>query len=324
MNAFAPVDYARAAARRGWPVFPLKPRHKTPQVRWKSQATTDPDRIGAWWRRWPEANYGIATGPAHLLVVDLDMPQPGQNPPPEWDLPGVEDGRDVLAVLAERAGAPLPLDTFTVTTRRGGLHLYFTHPDGPHLGNTNGDQGAGLGWKVDTRGRGGYVVGPGSFVDEPDGTGHYEPLNRDAPAPLPEWITRLLRRPDSVSGPTAPKNRAPGPLTDGLGAIARNDRRRAAYVRAAVRGELAKVRSAPPGTRNTNLYIAAASLGQLAREGLLDQGWIRDALHNAACEANAAGEPNSTREIDATIASGLAKGLREPRRTQPRPGRTAA
>ncbi|WP_028647276.1 bifunctional DNA primase/polymerase [Nocardiopsis sp. CNT312] len=324
MNAFAPVDYALAAARRGWPVFPLTPRRKTPQVRWKSQATTDPGRIRAWWRRWPEANYGIATGPAALLVVDLDVPKPGQNPPPEWDLPDVEDGRDVLAVLAERAGAPLPLDTFTVTTRRGGLHLYFTHPDGPPLGNTSGDQGNGLGWKIDTRSRGGYVVGPGSFVDEPDGTGHYEAWNRDAPSPLPEWITRLLRRPDPRSGPTAPANRPPGPLTDALGTIARSDRRRAAYVRAAVRGELAKVRSAPPGTRNTNLYIAAASLGQLAREGLFDQGWIRDALRNAALEANAAGEANSTREIDATIASGLAKGLREPRRTTPRPGRTAA
>ena len=35
-----------------------------------------------------------------------------------------------------------------------------------------GEDGNGLGWKVDTRGNGGYAVGPGSYVDLPDGTGH--------------------------------------------------------------------------------------------------------------------------------------------------------
>ncbi|MBR8744998.1 hypothetical protein DSY14_25370, partial [Nocardiopsis sp. MG754419] len=109
-----------------------------------------------------------------------------------------------------------------------------------------------------------------------------------------------------------------------LSAITTDDRRRVAYVRAAVTGELARVRGAQPGTRNENLYIAAASLGQLAREGLLETGWIASALHNAALEANTAGDPNSSRELQTTIRSGLNKGLREPRRTTPRPGRTAA
>ncbi|WP_370027732.1 bifunctional DNA primase/polymerase [Planotetraspora sp. GP83] len=87
---------------------------------------------------------------------------------------GVNDGADVLAVLCEQAGQPLPFDTFTVRTRRGGLHLYFTAPiGGPVLGNTQGSRG-GLGWLIDTRAHGGYVVGPGSVVDLPDGTGPYE------------------------------------------------------------------------------------------------------------------------------------------------------
>ncbi|MFE3458285.1 bifunctional DNA primase/polymerase [Nocardiopsis aegyptia] len=84
-----------------------------------------------------------------------------------------------------------------VRTRRGGLHLYFTHPAESRLGNTSGDRDDGLGWKIDTRAHDGYVVGPGSFVDERAGTGAYEQLNRDRTAPLPEWITRLLRRPHS-------------------------------------------------------------------------------------------------------------------------------
>ncbi|MFE6305187.1 bifunctional DNA primase/polymerase [Nocardiopsis sp. NPDC057823] len=324
MNAFKPVDYALAAARRGWPVFPLTPNSKKPPLvkDWERTATTDPARIHAWWKQWPTANYGIATGPAGLVVIDLDVPKPEQAPPAEWALPGVVDGADVLAVLAEQAGQPLPLDTFTVRTRRNGTHLYFTHPtDGLRLGNTSGT----LGWLIDTRAHGGYVVGPGCPITTPDGNGTYEVTHREDPAPLPWWIhRRLLRRPDSQDQPTNSARPAPGPATGGLSGILTDDRRRAAYVRAAIKGELARVRDAAPGTRNENLYIAAASLGQLAREGLLDADWVADALRNAALDANAAGDPNPVREIEATIRSGLAKGLREPRRTTPRPGRTAA
>ncbi|MBR8745514.1 bifunctional DNA primase/polymerase, partial [Nocardiopsis sp. MG754419] len=161
---------------RGWPVFPLTPRSKKPPLvrNWEKTATTDPDQIRAWWRQWPTANYGIATGPAGLVVIDLDTPKPGQKPPQPWNRPGITDGADVLALLAEETGDPLPLDTFTVRTRRGGWHLYFTHPTGPKLGNTSGDQGNGLGWLIDTRAHGGYVVGPGCPVTAPDGNGHYQ------------------------------------------------------------------------------------------------------------------------------------------------------
>ncbi|MFE3457415.1 bifunctional DNA primase/polymerase [Nocardiopsis aegyptia] len=324
MTAFSPVDYALAAARRGWPVFPLTPNSKKPPLvkAWEQAATTDPHRIRAWWGQWPNANYGIATGPAGLVVVDLDVPKPDQNPPPTWALPGITDGADVLAVLAERAGQTLATDTFTVRTGRGGTHLYFTHPDGPPLTNTSGS----LGWLIDTRAHGGYVVGPGCPVITPAGSARYEVEDRESPAALPEWIWSLLRRPDSPDRPTAAPVPSLGPASDVFADVARNDRRRAAYVKAAVTGELARVRGAQPGTRNENLYIAAASLGQLAREGLLETAWIQDALYNAALEANAAGDANPPREIAATIRSGLAKGLREPRRptTRHRPPRRAA
>ena len=326
MTGFTPIDYALAAARRGWPVFPLTPGSKKPPLvrTWEKTATTDPEQIRAWWKHWPTAGYGIATGPAGLVVVDLDVAKPGQAPPAPWNRPGVSDGADVLALLAEEAGRPLPLDTFTVRTRRGGWHLYFTHPTGQKLGSTSGT----LGGLVDTRAHGGYVVGPGCPVTAPDGSGRYEVQAHGRPAALPGWIQRsLLRRPDFSDRPTTSDARSSGPVPDVLTAITADDRRRVAYVRAAVTGELARVRGARPGTRNTNLYIAAASLGQLAREGLLQTGWITTALHNAALEANIHGEANSGREIEATIRSGLNKGLREPRRTRtspPRPGRTAA
>ncbi|MBE1603730.1 hypothetical protein HEB94_000578 [Actinopolymorpha pittospori] len=92
------------------------------------------------------------------MVVDLDTPNPGDAPPQEWVLPGITNGADLLAELAARAGQPLPVDTYTVQTGRGGLHLYFTTPSS---GETMGNSAGRLGWHVDTRG-GGYVVAAGS------------------------------------------------------------------------------------------------------------------------------------------------------------------
>ena len=146
-------------------------------------------------------NIGIATGPSGLLVIDLDKPKPGEVPPPRWALPGITDGADVLAALCERHGQPFPWETFMVRTRRGGLHLYFTAPPGVRLGNTSGRNERGLGWLIDTRGHGGYVVAPGSFVDLPDGTGRYEVIYDRPPAPLPEWLCRPADRPARRQSP---------------------------------------------------------------------------------------------------------------------------
>nr|WP_218902487.1 bifunctional DNA primase/polymerase [Streptomonospora nanhaiensis] len=301
-----------AAARRGWPVFPLRPGTKQPAIRaWERAATTGPDRIRAWWDQWPDANPGIATGRAGLVVIDLDQPKPGQRPPSEWDRPGITDGADVLAALAEQAGVRrLLLDTFTVRTRRGGTHLYYAAPPGAVLGNTSGT----LGWLIDTRARGGYVVGPGSRVTSDDGQdGSYEVVCTAPPARLPGWLAHRLT-------PRVPPTTAADASQSGgdavLAAVAAGpDQRRTAYATAALRGELDKVATAPEGQRNQTLYIAAVSLGQLAAQGLLDAAAVADALQSAA-EANTSGPPNSSREIAATIHSGLTRGLTVPRRTR--------
>src|SRR5829696_7413899 len=119
---------ALALAGRGWRVFPVQPGRKVPAVRsdWEGRATTDPDRIIRCWAAgcW---NMGVAAGPSGLVVVDLDMPKPGEEPPVEWALLGITCGADVFAELAARAGQPIPA-TFTVTTPSGGRHLYFTAP----------------------------------------------------------------------------------------------------------------------------------------------------------------------------------------------------
>ncbi|MFG1748591.1 bifunctional DNA primase/polymerase [Streptosporangium sandarakinum] len=293
------LRYALAAAARGWHVFPVAVGDKPPVkgfTDWEAKATTDPERIRRTWSRAPY-NIGIACGPSGLVVIDLDTPKPdedGLRPPPPWDLPGVNDGADVLAVICERAGQPLPLETFQVRTRRGGTHLYFAAPDGARLGNTEGDKGNGLGWLIDTRACGGYVLGPGSYVNRPDGTGGYEVLHNAAPAPLPPFLFQLL---------APPPRPAPTPVRLSL-----PDTRRGAYLHAAITRELDRVAAAPTGQRNGTLYLAAIALGQLVAGGALSEAEVTTLLEQEGVDAGL-----SRAETLRTIASGLRAGAKRPR-----------
>ena len=58
----------------GFYVFPLKPKSKEPLTPGGfKDASNDPDKIRAWWRQYPNANIGIATGEiSGLMVVDVD------------------------------------------------------------------------------------------------------------------------------------------------------------------------------------------------------------------------------------------------------------
>ncbi|MEV4398324.1 bifunctional DNA primase/polymerase [Nonomuraea sp. NPDC049607] len=292
------LRYALAAAARGWHVFPAAVGDKPPVkgfTDWEANATTDPELIRRWWSRAPY-NVGIACGPSRLVVVDLDKPKPGMEglrPPPPWDLPGITEGADVLALLCERAGQRLPFETFTVRTRRGGTHLYYAAPEGPELRNTEGDRG-GLGWLIDTRAHGGYVLGPGSYVDLPDGTGTYEVLHNTTPTPLPPSLFQQL---------LPPARPAPQPVR-----LTLPDGRRGAYLQAALTRELQRVTTAPIGQRNGALYLAAIALGQLVAGGALDPHEVTTLLEQGGGDA---GLPPA--EARATIASGLRAGAQRPR-----------
>jgi hypothetical protein len=302
------IQAALNAAARGWHVFPLRPGSKRPAYPghdaghcdrtdprcrdghqgWEPRATTDPARIGRGWALAPY-NIGIACGPSRLVVVDLDTPKPGDTPPPEWRIPGVGTGADVLAVLCDRAGQPYPSATYTVSTPSGGTHLYFTAPPGAELRNTTGANG-GLGWLVDTRAAGGYVVAAGSTVN-----GRRYTATRDTPpAPLPGWLAGHL-----TPAPLPPQRPVDVTLPPG---------RAGDYLRAAVNGELARVTGSPPAGHNTALYLAAVALGQLVAGGALDEAdvaaWLTDAAHQAGQRPG---------ETARTIASGLRAGAKRPR-----------
>lgn len=271
MTLLAPATAERAAlletaltlASRGLHVFPLQPGSKIPALRrdWENRATTDPDRIRRCWSEGPY-NVGVACGPSGLIVVDLDTPKPETPPPPApFNVPGVNEGADVLTMLAERYAAPFPWHTYAVTTGRNGMHLYFRQPPGEPLRNTAGR----LGWLIDTRGAGGYVVGPGSIVD-----GRAYRVTVDTPpAPLPAWLHRLL---------TAPKHAPAQPSTS---PASPPRRRGGAYAEAVLRGELARILGAAPGTRNDTLNKSAYTLGRHVARGTVPEDLARAALDYA-------------------------------------------
>lgn len=151
-------------ASRGWPVLPLhtpeglgcschKPDcsriGKHPRVRHGvKDATTRPDVIERWWRMWPNANIGIATGPTSgLLVLDID---------------GIDAFKAFLYFEADH-NIPWTLGVRTGRQNEDGLrvgwHFYFAWPAGRSIHETVGwlDKG------IDVRGDGGYVIAPPSL-----------------------------------------------------------------------------------------------------------------------------------------------------------------
>ena len=132
------LDAALVYAGWGWPVFPLRAGTKTPATRHGfKDATTDLDRVRAWWTRHPDHNIGLPTGLA-FDVIDIDVPD------------GVAPMQTILAGRGETHGH--------VATSSGGAH-YYVKPTG--RGNTARSLPG-----VDYRGVGGYVVAPPSTLGQ--------------------------------------------------------------------------------------------------------------------------------------------------------------
>jgi hypothetical protein len=274
---------ALMAARAGWPVFPLRPGTKRPRrglTDWESRATLDCDRIRAWWTRHRADNVAIATGPAQLLVIDLDLAAPDEPRPPQ--LPDARGGIDVFTALATVHGY-VPGSTWTVETASGGRHLYFRAPTtrGPWR-NTTGR----LGWHIDTRAQGGYVVAAGSIVDDR----LYRIVHDPDPIELPPWLADLLA---PAPPPARPPTSTSAPKTRG-------------YAPAALAGEVERVLDAPVGQRNAALNRAAWNLARHIATGVLDRADVEAALQ-AAGEAAGGQTPTG---VAATIRSAIDARLR--------------
>jgi hypothetical protein len=165
------IPYAQSYAKGGWQSFPVKPRDKTPLVRWADMATTEENMILGWWDVNPDANIGIACGKrSGIIVLDVDAGH---------------GGYESLTELFEKYGK-FP-DTPISQTGSGGEHIFFRHP-GVEIRNSASKLGPGL----DIRGDGGYVVAPPSihangksyeWIISPEDVGL---------ADMPAWMVDLL------------------------------------------------------------------------------------------------------------------------------------
>jgi hypothetical protein len=138
----ATLARALAYAQQGWPVFPCRPGRKEPDTAHGfKDATTDPERVTAWWTAVPSRNVAIATGAPGPDVLDVDVRPRGS-------------GYQALRCL--RQAGLLDLPVAAVATPSGGMHLYY-------LG-TSQASGRLPGQHLDFKATGGYVLAPPSAI----------------------------------------------------------------------------------------------------------------------------------------------------------------
>jgi len=181
------VDHAVQYAEKGWHVLPLHSviegkctcgkvgctsAGKHPQtLNGLKAATVDIDTINTWFKHWPKANIGIATGAiSGIGVIDID-PKHG--------------GGESLDELTHKYGK-IP-DTVEAITQSSGRHIIFQYEQG--FRTTAGKLGRG----IDTRGDGGYIVAAPSRGLL--GTYEWEASSDPQDCPIvraPAWVLQLL------------------------------------------------------------------------------------------------------------------------------------
>jgi hypothetical protein len=165
------LKVALSCVQRGWFVFPLQERMKTPDLslapHWSENSSNDSKQIEERWAKSPAANIGVDLGKSNLTVLDFDS----GDAPPNIGLPA----------------------SFGVKTARG-QHLYFSGISAQSKMNFGGKLVG------DVKSAGGYVVGPKSL--HPSGA-IYKPLNVlpivELPKDILEKLTVQVRKPVDAS-----------------------------------------------------------------------------------------------------------------------------
>jgi hypothetical protein len=130
-------------ARQGLKVFPLRKGSKEPLlIGWQEEATDNEVASLGWAQSYPDNNYGILTG-QEFFVLDFDLDE--------------SDDIDSEIQKAQEKLGPFEVGTLIKTGR--GYHLYCS-ADGFDIRSNSQKR---LTDKVDIKGAGSYVVGPGSI-----------------------------------------------------------------------------------------------------------------------------------------------------------------
>lgn len=163
-----------AEARRQGPGGECPSPGKHPRIkRGVTRATYNHGQLREWADQWPNSNWGQALDTRVVVDIDVAEGKRGldtwheilQRRHPEWD---------------PAATPPAELDTLAYRTGRGGIQLVFERP----AGVSERDVPILLGEHIDLkRGRGSYVMVPGSVTDAPYA------VTADLPVKiLPPWI----------------------------------------------------------------------------------------------------------------------------------------
>ena len=192
------------ATKYDWAVFPVDSSTKKP---FTPHGCKDAKKVtGAiknWWKKWPDAAIGVATGSiSGIIVIDLDIDKNK----------GLDGYREITKW--EQVYGALP-DTARSITGRGGNHLFFKYA-GKDIKNR-----AGLLDGVDVRGEGGYVILPPSL--HPNGTEYvWEQDPDETPiAEVNETVWKLFSMKNGKPGKGRKQDSFQVPTTIGMGE--RND-----------------------------------------------------------------------------------------------------
>ena len=170
----------RDAERKGQKPLYLEPDEHCPKPgkhprgvkSWTKESTQDVATVTAWWAQWPNANVGGDCGGSAQLALDADLYK-------ESYAADTQVWQD--ETRAQRTGG-------------GGLHVIFD-ATGHSFGNQTGNLPTG----IDIRGKGGFIVLPGSL----HASGRrYAWLNELPYAPIPKELVALLSSPTHQTAST--------------------------------------------------------------------------------------------------------------------------
>lgn len=230
---------ADAAIALGVPVFPCDAHKRPLTAHGFKDASADPAIIRRMFANPAAVMIGMPTGAiTGWIIVDVD----------------VKDGAQGAAWLD--ANSHRMVQTRTIRTGSGGLHLYFRWPGQP-VKNSASKIAPG----IDVRGDGGYVIVPPSPG--------YAIADNAPVADLPDWLLPAILPPAAPEPAPAPVP-APRPVIEATG-----------YRHAALESACWEIANAPDGVKHDTLNREAYSIGGLVLNGELDHAEAIAALRDA-------------------------------------------
>jgi hypothetical protein len=143
-------------------------------------ATRDVEVIKSLFRKYPDGVWSLPAGVNKLVVIDADLK---------------DDGPALIRALFEENGG-VPTGVVQVPTKSGGVHFYFSDPDG-RFSNKAGSLKSQYG--CDVRGVGGQIVAPGTLLEDGRAYGDVNHLHylrmavaRKELPPLPDYIIEKI------------------------------------------------------------------------------------------------------------------------------------